>query len=478
MPPISNRLEVLSKNNISKIHDASIKILNKTGVKFLSAEARDIFRKHGVKVEGETVFIPKKMVVEATETCPSTYRHLARNTSNSILVGCEQTKQVVSCQYGPVYIQDIENGRRLGTIQDYTNLIKLNHASGIVNVVGGIPVDPSDAKPKSKHLQMLYLTIKHTDKALMGVCGNRKQVRETLSMVEIVMGRSGIWDSPVIAVPVCPLSPLKYATESADTIIAYAEKKQPIYINSCVLAGVSGPISLSGTTTLMNAEILAGTVLAQLINPGTPVVYVPGATVANMKNGGYITGSPEANLINIAGLQLALNLYRMPTRVMSGLSDAKTIDYQSGAETMQNIFMPLLAGAHILNNTLGSLDSQMTTSYEKFILDEESILRVLRVMEGISGFDLDISLDLIQDIAHSGQYLINTNTLENFRERWRPTISCWDSYDDWAKSGALDVAVKANRKFKEILKISPDSLLDEDVDNALKSYMEGLYGVI
>ena len=99
-------------------------------------------------------------------------------------------------------------------------------------------------------------------------------------------------------------------------------------------------------------------------------------------------------------------------------------------------------------------------------------------MEGISGFDLDISLDLIQDIAHSGQYLINTNTLENFRERWRPTISCWDSYDDWAKSGALDVAVKANRKFKEILKISPDSLLDEDVDNALKSYMEGLYGVI
>ena len=474
MPLASNRLEVLSKNNILKIHDASIKILNKTGVKFHSAEVRNIFSKHGAKVDGETVFMPQKMVEKAIETCPGSYRHMARNISNSILVGSEQTKQIVTCQYGPVYIQDIENGRRLGSIQDYTNLIKLNHASDIVNVVGGIPVDPSDANPESKHLQMLYSTIKHTDKALMGISGNRKQVRETLDLVEIVFGRSNIWDSPVIAVPVCPLSPLKYASEPTDTIIAYAEKRQPIYINSCVLAGVSGPISLAGTATLMNTEILAGAVLVQLINPGTPVVYVPGATVANMKTGGYITGSPEANLINIVGLQLALNLYRMPTRVMSGLSDAKTLDYQSGAETMQNIFMPLLAGAHILNNTLGSMDSLMTTSYEKFILDEESIRRVLRVMEGIGGFDMDISLDLIQDVAHSGQYLIHANTLENFRERWRPTISCWDSYENWEKNGSPNIAVKANQKFKQILKNAPESLLDKDVDHALQAYMKSL----
>jgi trimethylamine--corrinoid protein Co-methyltransferase len=470
----SNRLEVLPKIDIQKIHAASIKILNKTGVMFHSAKARDIFRKHGTKVDGETVFIPQKIVEKAIETCPSSYRHMASNTSHSILVGFGQTKQIVTCQYGPVYIQDIENGRRLGTLQDYAKLIKLNHASDSVNVVGGIPVDPSDAKPDSKHLQMLYLTIKHTDKALMGLAGNRKQVRETLDMVEIAMGRSTIWDSPVIAVPVCPLSPLKYASEPTDTIIAYAQKRQPIYINSCVLAGVSGPISLAGTATLMNAEILAGVVLAQLIHPGTPVVYVPGATVANMKTGGYITGSPEANLINVTGLQLALNLYRMPTRVMSGLSDAKTLDYQSGAETMQNIFMPLLAGAHILNNTLGSLDSLMTTSYEKFILDEESIQRVLRVMEGINGFDLDISLDLIQELAHSGQYLIHANTLENFKLRWRPTISNWDSYDDWEKSGAPDIAVKANRKFKQILRNAPDSLLDKEVDHALQFYMKSL----
>ena len=101
----------------------------------------------------------------------------------------------------------------------------------------------------------------------MGVSGNRRQVRETLDMVEIAMGRSSIWDSPVISVPVCPLSPLKYASEPTDTIIAYAQKRQPVYINSSVMAGVSGPISLAGTATLMNAEILSGAVLAQLIHP-------------------------------------------------------------------------------------------------------------------------------------------------------------------------------------------------------------------
>ena len=95
-------------------------------------------------------------------------------------------------------------------------------------------------------------------------------------------------------------------------------------------------------------------------------------------------------------------------------------------------------------------------------------------MEGISGFDLDISLDLIQDLAHSGQYLMHASTLENFRLRWRPTISNWDSYDDWEKNGAVDIAVKANRKFKQILKNEPDSLIDKDVDDALQAYMESL----
>ena len=45
-----------------------------------------------------------------------------------------------------------------------------------------------------------------------------------------------------------------------------------------------------------------------------------------MKTAGYITGSPESNLINIVGLQLAKELYRLPTRTMAGLTDAKVVD--------------------------------------------------------------------------------------------------------------------------------------------------------
>ncbi|HHT63395.1 MAG TPA: trimethylamine--corrinoid methyltransferase, partial [Clostridia bacterium] len=207
------------------------------------------------------------------------------------------------------------------------------------------------------------------------------------------------------------------------------------------------------------------------INPSAPVVYSPSSSVANMKKASYITGTPEGMLINIANLQMALNYYHLPTRTMCGMTDAKTVDCQAGYETMQNIMMGMLGGAHIIVECLGVLDAIMTTSYEKFIIDEEIIDRVIRIERGIDTSEEALATEIIQEVGHNGTYLTHPSTFEHFRESWRPTVSDWDLYQDWQESGAEDVVTRANKRYKQILASAPSSLLDPEVEAELLSYM-------
>jgi trimethylamine--corrinoid protein Co-methyltransferase len=238
------------------------------------------------------------------------------------------------------------------------------------------------------------------------------------------------------------------------------------------MAGLSGPISLIGTVILQNAEILAGITLAQLVNPGNPVVYSIGSTVAHMKNGNFITGSPEMMLIQLAGIQMSLDCYHLPTRSMCGMTDSKIINYQAGYETMQNVLLGTLGGSHWIFECLGVLDAIMTTSYEKLIIDLELIERAIRIRNGIDTSHKEQALQSIQEMGQNAGYINHPDTLAHFQERWLPSMSTWDTYEVWQESGAEDVVARASKKYKEILEAAPESLIEPEVDAELLDYIK------
>lgn len=463
------RLNVISEQDYTRIHEATVKILAETGVVFHSEEALEVFRKHGAKVINKTVYLEQSLIELALETCPRTFKWTARNEKHSVIVGEEC---LIQPNAGPIYIQDIDRGRRLALLEDYCNIQKLCQASDVVNLAGHIPVDPSDVNQHEKHLHIMYAMLKHSDKPLIGHTAYKKQAQEMLDMMEMAVGEKGcLQKKHYLGVVVNSLSPLAYSEDAIETMTVYAKNNQPVVIAPAIMAGVSGPISLLGTVVQQNAEILAGIVYIQLINPGNPVVYSTASTTAFMKRASYCAGTPEAMLINIPNLQIGRDFYHLPVRTMCGITESKTIDSQSGYETMQSVMMGMLGGAHILVQCLGVLDALMTTSYEKFIIDEEIIRRVKCVAEGIDNSDDALAVNVIQEIGHTGTYLTHQSTYEHFRERWEPTISNWESYDNWIKGGAEDIVLAANRKLKEILKNAPQSMIDTALDNELKNYI-------
>jgi trimethylamine--corrinoid protein Co-methyltransferase len=270
---------------------------------------------------------------------------------------------------------------------------------------------------------------------------------------------------------------LKFGRETLETIIAYAKKNQSVYILPCALAGVTSPMTLFGTIIQQNAEIMAGISLIQLINPGCPAVYCPASTMADMRTAICIYAPPEQFLINSTCLQMAIDFYKVPTRIMAGMTDSKEVDVQAGYETMQNMLMGLMAGGHMVEQVFGVLDAIMTISYEKFIIDEEIMSRVIRICEGVDTSESEMSLDVIKEIGPGGSYLSHPDTFKRFRNQWLPTVSCWASYDKWKASGKESVITRANKKFKKIIETRPDMMISKDLNRDLKAYMIKVRGM-
>jgi trimethylamine--corrinoid protein Co-methyltransferase len=467
------RTKIVGDSDLPRIHEAGIELLEQSGVIFEHDEALALFKHHGAKVEGKTVFIPRTMAESSIDQVPSTYRHVARNEAQSVTIGDGIAPHP---NIGCVFCEDMDRGKRRGQLEDYANFQKLSQNSDIVKLTGATPVSPSDVEVTEQALHMLYETIKHTDKPVIGSCTSAKKARESLNMVEMVFGEKYLENNYCVGVSTNPLSPMKYATEVLETLIEYTRRKQPVFLLAAAQAGITSPMSNFGTIVQQNAEVLAGNTLVQLINPGNPMAYCPGSTVPDMRTAYCGFGTPDHFLINATCMQMAIDFYKVPTRIMAGITDSKEVDIQAGYETMQNMMMGLMSGGHMIEEVFGILDSCMTISYEKFIIDEEMMSRVIHICDGVDTSDNEMSLDVLKEVCPGGSYITHKDTFSKFRNQWLPTVSFWNSYDNWETTGKESVIVRANKKYKEILAGRPEMMISRDLDKDLRAYMEKVRG--
>ncbi len=465
------RLTIAAQNDLLPIHEASVKILGETGCVFHSEKALGIFKRHGAKVKGQTVYFPKDLVQKSMGTVPSAFHWRARHSDFSTIIGTEGYRLAPNA--GNIYVQDLENGRRLAELEDVRKIQSIHQMSDETDFVGNNPCDPSDINPSKRHLYVTYETLKHTNKPLVSYFApHRDQAKETLQMVAMAFGEDDVLKNHyVVGTSVGTNSPLFYSEGALDVMTAFAERNQPIMLTPALMGGITGPLDLMGIALQQNTELLAGTIYIQLVNPGNPVVWSPSSTVAWLKTASYSTGTPEAMLPNILVLQMAKDLYKIPTRSMAGLTDSKTPDCQAGYETMQNLMLAMLGGAQIIYEALGVLDNIMTTSYEKIIIDEELYKRVKRICMGMEVTRTEATLRLIQELGSLGECLTHPHTLEHFRDMWRPTISNWNSYSDWEEGGSEDLTVLANKVWKKRLENAPQTFLDSGMDKDLKAFI-------
>jgi len=468
-----HQFEILTKTQLEKVHETSLRILDEIGVDFGYSPALEVLKKGGAKVDGQRVFFPPGLVEEQIKKPPAEFTLYARNPEHNVVIGGCNT--VFAPGYGAPFVTDLENGRRQATLKDFENFVKLTGASANQDLLSGTVVEPTDIPAEIRHARMLYASVKYSDKCFMGSTMGARAARECLQMASILFGsRAEIASNPVIFGIVGALTPLKYDARMLEALMEYAAAGQPQIIASLAIAGATGPVTLAGTLALQNAEVMAGIVLAQLVREGTPVIFGGVSTNAEMRNGTLSIGSPEMAINAAATAQMARH-YRLPVRGGGAVCDAKSPGAQASYESMMNLLMARLSGINFVLHSAGILESFNCMSYEKFIIDDEMCGMVKRIKRGYEVNPDTLALDVIKEVGPGGHFLDKDHTFEHFRtEFYQPQLSNRDDFVSWQANGSPQSMETANNKYKEILETYEAPELPADVDKDLLNFIEKL----
>ena len=468
-----HQFEILTKTQLEKVHETSLRILEQIGVDFGYSPALEVLKKGGAKVDGQRVFFPPGLVEEQIKKPPAEFTLYARNPEHNVVIGGRNT--VFAPGYGAPFVTDLENGRRKATLKDFENFVKLTGASANQDLLSGTVVEPTDVPAEIRHARMLYASVKYSDKCFMGSTMGARAARECLQMASILFGsRAEIASNPVIFGIVGALTPLKYDARMLEALMEYAAAGQPLIIASLAIAGATGPVTMAGNLALQNAEVMAGIVLAQLVREGTPVIFGGVSTNAEMRNGTLSIGSPEMAINAAATAQMARH-YRLPVRGGGAVCDAKSPDAQASYESMMNLLMARLSGINFVLHSAGILESFNCMSYEKFIIDDEMCGMVKRIKRGYEVTPDTLALDVIKEVGPGGQYLDKDHTFDHFRtEFYQPQLSNRDDFVSWQANASPQCMETANKKYKEILETYEAPLLPANLDKDLLNFIEKL----
>ena len=465
-------LDVLTPAQLERIHNASMQILERTGIELLDGEALDLFAKAGCQIDWATrrVRINRDRLLAHIATCPSQFTLHARNPQKSVIIGGNHI--VFSPVGGQAFSTNMDRGRRAGTLADLEELIKICHALNVLQHGSDTLVEPTDLPVETRHLDAVYAGLRLTDKTIMTPARGRIQTNDGIDMLACVFGgRGAMLDKATLITIINVNSPLRFDDWMLGGLIAMARAGQANVITPFIAAGAMGPITLAGALAQQNAEALVGVMLTQLVRPGVPVVYGNFTLDADMRSGSPSFGTPEGAWATLAAGQLARR-YKLPFRSNGSLSSSNVPDAQAAYETMMSLWPAILAHTNFVYQGAGWVEGGLTTSYEKLILDAEMLAMLTVLLRGYEVSDETLALDFIDQVGPGGHHFDTAHTLARFSTAfYNPLVSTRAAYGKWVDGGSQDAAQRAHTKWKEILMNYKQPALDASIDEALRDFV-------
>jgi len=470
--PKGGQLELLSRDDLDKIHGATVEILQRLGMKIWEPTALRLFKNAGAEVDEKTMMvrIPEGLLKETVAKAPREFKLYGRDPDYVLDMAGNNV------HFGPsglaVRVHDLDGKIRPGKLKDVGDLARLIDALDNIHI-NVMNVTPSDVPDHVYHLFVMMEDWKNSIKTMDGYNWTARKAQETVDMAAILRGGTEeLMKKPCLLGFTNPVSPMQQSKELIEGALVYAKYNQPMIYAPEALAGGTAPATLAGLMAQQNAEVLSGIMISELANPGAPVFYGTVSAALDMKTGATALGGPEVGLLNIATGQMG-RYYGLPRRGTGGNSDSKTLDAQAGLETATNMLMAGLAGMNFVYDACGSLEGSITTSYQKLVIDNEIAGMVTRILGGIEVTEETLAVDEICRVGPNASYLGTSFTARHFRrEHFLPTVLDRKSMESWLKGGSRDLTEVAREKAKKILSEHEPLPMDKDVVTELQEYIK------
>ncbi|MEY2990475.1 MAG: hypothetical protein RLZZ163_1391 [Actinomycetota bacterium] len=463
------RYEILSSDALATLDKGWKRIVSEIGVQFADPKIVDMFKDHGQKIDGETVFLDPEFVLEQVAKAPSEFDMQARNHDHDVHIGGDA--MVFSSVYGPPFFRRGDE-RRDGTLTDFEDFAKLAQSFDVMDSVGGVVVEPNDAPLDSRHLDMVYRALTLTDKIIMGNVVSAERAQDTLTMGEMVFGsRESIEQKPFCISLINCNSPLRWDDRMLDSLFVYSAANQPVIVTPFLLMGAMSPVTIPAALAQQMAEALSGVALTQMIRPGAPVVFGSFLSNIDMQSGSPQFGTPESAIGLLATGQIARH-FKLPFRGGGGLNSSQLPDAQAGYEALMTLMPTFLAGTNFVMHAAGWLEGGLVSSIEKYVIDVQLLEMLQHEFTPLEIDEASMAFDAHQEIGHGGHFLGAMHTMERFRDCfYRPFLSSSDNFERWTRHGSKDTATRAGEIAAEKLAAYEEPAMDENLKQELQEFV-------
>ena len=466
------QLRFLSDDQLERIHQTTLDILERPGMRITTEPARALLATAGCRIDGEDVSFPRELVEWAISVAPGDFTWFDRAGTGGITFG----ERAPHWGAGVTCLNYLDP--RTAAPHPYT----LSDMADVATVVDALPnidflATPGVARATAEMPQAIvnqrefFEMVTHCTKPLMVLIADRPELADVLEMAAIVRGgRDALRERPFVIPYLNPVSPGLYNPETLDKLILSAQWGVPVVCQPAPQVGATSPMTLAGAMALSNAESLAGLVIAQLVNEGNPYLIGIIPMALDMRTGAATAAGPIAPLLQFANVELA-HRYGLPIHADGGNSDAKLFDEQATLEATFYAVTSAMAGVDVMFDG-GCLEAGLLWSPELLVALDE-IVDLCRSM--MRGFDIDdetLALDVIRDVGISEIYLGHDHTLAHFRDMWLPKLMSWDGRTDWVAKGSTTLGERVRDRTIELIDTHEPAPLPEDVTSAMREVIE------
>jgi trimethylamine--corrinoid protein Co-methyltransferase len=444
--------KLLDQRTIDQILDEAKQLLKDPGVRVHNREALDLLADAGAKVdlEKQVAYIPEEIVERSVASAPKEFHLYDLDGNRAVTYGGNTS------QFDPgsaaISILDSETGRqRRPVTADFVDFVKLVEmlpqidAQSTAMICADVPEEIGD-------LYRLYLALIYMHKPIVTGAFRTDTwwVMKDL-LAAAVGGEKALADKPIAVFDVCPSPPLLWSDLTCQNMIDCARHGIPSELVSMPLTGATSPVTLLGAVVQHAAECLSGVVICQLANEGAPIVWGGSPAAFDMRQGTTPMGAVETWMIDCAYSEVGKAL-GMPTHAYLGMTDAKTLDAQSGLESSGGALLAALSGVNMVSGA-GMMDFESCQSYEKLVIDAEIIGMAKRLVRGLEPREESLAVDLIRKHGHNADYLTDPHTLKWFsQEQYIPSnVIDRSAYDTWLADGDKTINQRAKDRADKLI---------------------------
>jgi len=425
----------LKLEQVERIHRASLAILTDPGLVCFNRNAAELFGDCGAEVSsieqgGAACWllkIPEKVVSEALQAAPKVVKLGARDENNCLILDGRESRvhfasgsetniwldvdfQAYVKKSDPnIEVMVPEFHRRRGTVLDLCQASHLcEHLETLDAFIRPVNIQDKDITVDNKDVNKFFASLNNTTKHVMAGLTNLKQLDNVVNMAKLIVGgEEELKENPIISFITCLVkSPLQFVEDTTQTLIEICRRGLPVVVSSSPQAGTTAPIKEAGIMAQINAEVLAGITLSQLVNKGTPVIYGSVPVRARMDTLGDSYGSVETSQYNIDCTQIA-RFYEIPNYSTAGVCDTKMPGMQSSIERLFSDILVTLSGPQYLHCAYGLLDGNSTFCLLQAVLDDAHFQMIKFFLRSprISQAEIDDTLKQVREVVATPQKL-------------------------------------------------------------------------